>query len=429
MKFLTRALLLLATAASASASDAAAATSAALTALRLPELVTLILTHLGPAEYYAPSGDCGASAPDFVHAADGAATPDALSSAIRVNGTWFVAGVPLLWRFPSEHALHRYAFDDARRRALYTPHIRLLHLSGQHAMSRALTARAVSLPRLSVVHMAYTWGREHWHQRHWDANILRHQPALMPCIGSDLAQLASHVSDVLIDRLLELHGDTAAAAAKAEGMPPSLPVSEGASPPVVTDTAAKSEPLQISQQSPDFGQMELRALTLYGLHNPGHETSMATATRLLAWLAQWPMPAPRLVSVRLAGIFDTAATTPLADHAFRHFALRPRLTRLALENAAVSQNAMEDVLAWTTTDPRRCGAAYTYRAARFQLVAQPECDPRRPFAYLTHLDLTLGAAAAVAPLALLLASVTCLRLTVRGGAGLDASSDDAGVRL
>ncbi len=88
----------------------------------------------------------------------------------------------------------------------------------------------------------------------------------------------------------------------------------------------------------------------------------------------------------------------------RHFALRPRLARLTLGDSVVSKNAVEEVLSWTL-HPRRYGAAYIYRDGCFQLVEQPECAPRRPFALLKSLVLTFDAAAAVAPLSLLLSLV------------------------
>lgn len=61
-----------------------------------------------------------------------------LQAAIRVNRTWYMAGVPILWRRPSADALGAQAIPLAARRSFYAAHIRYLILSRRGALWRAI---------------------------------------------------------------------------------------------------------------------------------------------------------------------------------------------------------------------------------------------------------------------------------------------------
>ncbi len=156
---------------------AATAASAAGQALSLPELISAALVHVQPSKDYTDSrrglngcvvgddddnddedddddedyddneddvDDKDMEAEYHVHpeyhdtADEKAAARAMLRAAILVNHMWFAAGVPVLWWFPSEDALHANAVHEPSRRAYYAAHVRRVVLSKRGAMWRAL---------------------------------------------------------------------------------------------------------------------------------------------------------------------------------------------------------------------------------------------------------------------------------------------------
>jgi hypothetical protein len=109
------------------------ASSAASRVLCLPEIISAILAHILPTINYFNNrvddsdGDHDHYEPlDYdtdTTADERAAAQASLRAAMLVNRVWYAAGVPLLWRSPSEDALGAVAVIEPARRALYSAHI------------------------------------------------------------------------------------------------------------------------------------------------------------------------------------------------------------------------------------------------------------------------------------------------------------------
>jgi hypothetical protein len=128
------------------ATATATALSAASQALGLFELISAILKHVQPAVCCTyteadDADDAGRSVPVPFNVAliERASAHATLRAAILVNRTWFMAGVPILWRCPSDDALHWDSVQVSARQAFYMSHIRHVNVSKRGALWRAVS--------------------------------------------------------------------------------------------------------------------------------------------------------------------------------------------------------------------------------------------------------------------------------------------------
>ncbi len=417
-------------AAETSAAVTAPSVSAARRVLGLFECVAAILEQVLPAE-----GDPEARADKNLRAMFGDAAADderaaaraTLQAAVRVNHTWYMAGLPILWRCPSEDALAADAIPSAARRAFYAAHIRHVALSKRGALWRAIARSggtfdegerggdgggatvgssdaseagnmSLSLPRLSSLNVSRSWSdMANCMPRNDLAAVMRHNLAvLVPHISPRLEEFTNFISAPLLDRLSalpvqQLRGD-------AEGGPG------------LAAEATHAPQLQ-QEQSSQCGP-RLRKLNLHRMFMD--PADFDTERRLLAWLAE-PRSSPSLFSVELGEVFY-GPTSSLADHAFRHFALRRNLKKLWLgmclysPRARVSEAAINDVAAWAGED--RCDVEYFYYEGQFRLVKMVGKTQQRPFQLLRDLLVSVDNERSVVRLVPLLAGLTRLSLSV-----------------
>jgi hypothetical protein len=140
----------------------------------------------------------------------------------------------------------------------------------------------------------------------------------------------------------------------------------------------------------------------------GAEADLETTRRLLAWAVREPRPAPALTTIEIPTLRHLSAASVILNDAFRSFSRYDglkvlRLGRIYEQRGFVSEAAINDVVA----------------SALIQA-------PRQPFASLEELQLNIYAAA-MAPLARLLASVTRLTINMFAVGGIDGDDDTAAV--
>jgi hypothetical protein len=418
------------------------ASSAAARVLRLPELISAILAHILPSwnsfnisvdegdgdhDHYEPQDYDADTAAD-----ERAAAQASLCAAMLVSRAWYAAGVPLLWRCPSNDALGAAAVTEPARRAFYAAHVRQVRISHPGALWRALVDAAAAtsvanadsaercggsgggtaggpcarcgFPRLqlldaaalhaSVRTLSFSAGTQ---------QLQRYQAELAPVVSGQLEELTCLLTAEVVDRLISLAGQPM------RRIGPEV----ARSAPTACATPEANSALKVPI---DAGAIRLRKLTLYGLGSLDLDVDYVLPQRLLAWLAQRPFPTPLLTSFKLRWL-RMPSTATVADQAFRHFALRGNITQLQLSDSRfhlpfrVSRAAIEDAMSWT--QPGRPAAEYVYcsRTTTYKLIHRPGILLQRPFEQLTSLTVAVSTGRAVAPLALLMPP-TLMHLTI-----------------
>ncbi len=401
----------------------------------------MVLAHILPDENLAEAGANNDVCAMFGDPASGdrAVARASLLAAILVNRTWYTAGVPILWRRPSEDALDANAIPSAARRAFYAAHIRHVTLSKRGALWRAMAknggvaetseqhngagggggaagrcdtsaAGNVALPQLLSLNVSCSWsGMSTWESRLDLGSAMRHNLAVVVGhISPRLEELKSFIDATLLDRLSALPG-------------PGIAV-DCASRPNAEATYAPRPRQHLGLQHGS----RLRKLNLQWMHM--HQANFATEHRLLIWLAQ-PGSLPFLTSVELGNVFR-GVTSSLADDAFRHFAFRRNLKRLRLGVhpdigcADVTDIAINGIVAWA--DAGRGDVEYVYSEGQFRLRDATGASRHQPFQQLADLLLGLESERSVVQLVPILAGLSSLTLSVGRG---DEPSIDADIVL
>ncbi len=167
----------------------------------------------------------------------------------------------------------------------------------------------------------------------------------------------------------------------------------------------------------------LRNLTLVARYGTPSYIS-GTDERLLTWLTHEPCLAPLLTTVKLYDIFSPSSHG-LVDQAFRHFTMREGLERLTLyanahvQHRSISCAAFEALLP-STADDRLASSPLD----RSHLADEARQRPtRRSFERLKELHLVVASCTLLPGPALLLPSLTVLRIVVLAHPDDDADDD------
>jgi hypothetical protein len=292
----------------------AVATSAAQRALRLPEIVTVILSELHGSGCANAGYIYRLDAPSAVFDDDDRVVPAyaahaSLRAAALANRTWCDAALRLLWRTPSELALADDIGLTKADRVGYARLIREVHIYWRSPLWRALgevgdtetpvasigndvhggISRSLDLPLLQVLRMAHCTSRrrEENDTRRWRWFP---QVSLEWMISPQLVELSCAITATALTKLTEM-----------------------------LENALPKE------------RLHLRMLQLHG--HPDNSTADQTATRrVFELLAHNHDMAPQLRSIKLQDL-EASAMLGLCSWVFRNLWFRPGLQQLWLSDA------------------------------------------------------------------------------------------------
>ncbi len=340
-------------------------------------------------------------------------------AAALVNRAWYAAAVPILWRQPTELALHTEAVPSSARRAWYASYIRKARVSWPSPLWSALV-EAVEIGgdrpdagggacgagpgrrrlRLTALHVERCqWASHEPKFFHRETHAIRDQVPLLQFINADLEELSCYLTSDVMERLEAMSA---------------VPTPHGEA-----GEAWDAGLLQRRQQR----HVALRKLQLYGREFGNIEADDAVQERLLQWLTHEPFLAPSLTAVQLSPLFHSSSMW-LMDQAFKHFAMRDGLEELRLgscifSNQGLLPTAIKDVASSARAFSRACNHCYDSN----------ELDPprkrqrrRQPFEHLKTLDIAIDSQAVLLSLVSVIWSVRRLTLAIRGRSFTDYAS-------